>query len=403
MTGTAPTRLLVLTSSFPRWAGDTDPRFVEELSFELAREFDVTVLAPRCPGADRHERLVRDGRSIDVERFRYFFAAFESLAYDGGIMAKVRRNPLRALLVPLFLVGQLLALRRLQREKRFAIVHEHWVIPQGIVAALFGRLDRSAPPFLITAHGSDLASLKGPIASRIKRHVLARAAGVSVVSEALRAEAEALDCEPGEVVVAPMGVDLQSTFTPGNAVDRRGIIYVGKLAAYKGAGTLIEAMAQVAKSHPDATLTIVGDGDERESLQRRTSEPDLAGRVAFRGALPQSQLPGLLRAAQVAVVPSLREGLGLVIVEALGCGCAVVASDLPAVRDVIADGRTGLLARPGDAADLAEKIGTLLGDAGMRQTLAEAGRAHAVARFDWQPVGARYAELLREHAATPGS
>ena len=97
-------RLLVLASTFPRWAGDTEPRFVERLSYELAGSFDVVVLAPHTRGAKRQETMASNGRSIEVRRFRYFPERFETLAYDGGMLSRVRRNPLRLLVLPFFLV-----------------------------------------------------------------------------------------------------------------------------------------------------------------------------------------------------------------------------------------------------------------------------------------------------------
>jgi glycosyltransferase involved in cell wall biosynthesis len=116
--------------------------------------------------------------------------------------------------------------------------------------------------------------------------------------------------------------------------------------------------------------------------------------------VPNTQLPDYLRAAQIAVMPSViaasgdQEGLGLVAVEAMGCGCAVVASDLPAVRDTILDGHTGLMAKPADAEDLAEKISELLADDEKRQTLADTGHRYAVEHFDWRIVGDSYAKTI---------
>jgi phosphatidyl-myo-inositol dimannoside synthase len=89
-----------------------------------------------------------------------------------------------------------------------------------------------------------------------------------------------------------------------------------------------------------------------------------------------------------------REGLGLVLVEALGCGCPVVASDLPAVRDVIADGESGRLVPPGDAQALAAVIVELLDAPERRRSLADKGRRHCRETFDWSQIAERYAVLL---------
>jgi glycosyltransferase involved in cell wall biosynthesis len=96
-----------------------------------------------------------------------------------------------------------------------------------------------------------------------------------------------------------------------------------------------------------------------------------------------------------------QEGLGLVAVEAMGCGCAVVATDLPAVRDTVQHGKTGLVARAADAEDLAAKIETLLDDDALRLRLAKDGNEFARERFDWSVVGADYASLISRLQVRP--
>ena len=395
--------LLVLTSTLPRWAGDTEPCFVEDLSYQLADRFDVVVLAPHCAGAARHETLSDGKRRITVHRFRYCLVALQSLAYDGGVLSKLKRNPLRLLLVPLFLAAQTISIAKLHRRHRFAAIHAHWIIPQGMSAALFRLLARQAPPLLITSHGGDLFALRGALLARLKRWILGKATRISVVSDAMRSAAAELGCKDSDIAVRSMGVDLRFTFTPGAAgTERDGLIFVGRLVEKKGLTHLIEAVARLVAQHPELRLTIIGDGPLREPLTQLVGKLDLQDHVHFAGSLPNTELPGYLRTAQIAVMPSSgQEGLGLVAVEAMGCGCAVVASDLPAVRDVVIDGKTGLMVRPADSAALADKIDRLLTDDTLRDTLAAAGRRHALAHFDWREVGTTYAELIAGMLQTP--
>jgi glycosyltransferase involved in cell wall biosynthesis len=396
-----PRKLLVLTSTLPRWLDDTEPRFVEYLSYELARSFDVVVLAPHCPGAARQETLSNGKQSLAIHRFRYFIPALQSLAYDGGILSRIRGNPLRLLLVPFFLVAQLYAIVSLHRRYRFDAIHAHWIIPQGLVVATFRRLLRQAPPVLVTSHGGDLFALRGAVMGRLKHWIIATSTAVTVVSEAMRSYCDDLGFDAAKITVRSMGVDLRTTFTPGESpVQRRGLIFVGRLVEKKGVTFLIEAMALLAERYPDLRLTIVGAGPDRQSIVRLTKQHKLQENVRLVGSVLNVQLPDYLRAAQIAVMPSVvaasgdQEGLGLVAIEAMGCGCAVVASDLPAIRDSVLDGQTGLMARPADAQDLAEKIGELLADDHKRQTLAENGRRYAVENFDWRTVGDDYADLI---------
>ena len=101
-------------------------------------------------------------------------------------------------------------------------------------------------------------------------------------------------------------------------------------------------------AHPEAALTIIGEGPEKNSLLRKVSELRIDDQVTFKGAIENSSLPGFYQDADIVVFPSVvandgdREGFGLVLVEAMGCACAAVVSDLPAMRDIVEDGRNAL-------------------------------------------------------------
>lgn len=396
-------KLLVLASTFPRWAGDTEPRFVESLSFELAEKFDVIALAPHYRGAAREEMLSRNGRQIEVHRFRYCFEALETLAYEGGMLSRARQNPLRLLLLPLFLLGQGVATMRLCKSQSVAAIHAHWIFPQGFVMAVLSLFWRRHPPFLVTSHGGDLYALRGSMLERLQRWVLARADAVTVVSEAMREYCKEKGLGNNRMRVQPMGVNLESRFTPGGSgVPRDGLVFVGRLVEKKGVAYLIEAVSILARSNKDVELKVVGDGPLRESLEKLARELKVDDRVQFVGSVPNEEIPIFFQAAEISVMPSVvaasgdQEGLGLVAVEALGCGCAVVAFDLPAVRDTIIDGKTGLMAEPGNALDLADKIALLLDDKVLREGLAETGRSHVLRNFNWSAVGRAYTGIIEE-------
>jgi glycosyltransferase involved in cell wall biosynthesis len=400
--------LLVLTSTFPRWRDDKEPRFVELLCLELANYHSVTVLAPHCRGTKTHEVIESDGRVIDVYRFRYCFAGLETLAYNGGILSRIRSNPLSVLLVPFFLTGQLIKMIRLHRRFRYDVIHAHWIIPQGIVAALYRRLSRNAPALLVTSHGGDLFALRGWLLRKLKHWVLGSADQVTVVSEAMKPYCTDLGTDSEKIRVRSMGVDMTTVFKRDDSAARhQGLIFVGRLVEKKGVEYLIRAMKILMRRHPDLPLMIVGDGPDEDSLKSLSNELKLDDNITFAGSKLNSELPALLRSANIFVMPSIvaksgdQEGLGLVAVEAMGCGCAVVATDLPAVRDTVQHGKTGLVARAADAEDLAAKIETLLDDDALRLRLAKDGNEFARERFDWSVVGADYASLISRLQVRP--
>jgi glycosyltransferase involved in cell wall biosynthesis len=383
-------RLLVVTSTFPIHEGDSGPPFVLDLCRHLASHCDVVVLAPHAPGAVARERL----SGIEVIRYRYAPFALERLTYDGGIMASLRHHPWRLLLVPLFIVGQLIAVIRMLRASPFDAVHAHWLIPQGLVTALAVRDKRLV--WIATAHGSDVLALRGRIFSAIRRYVVERASGITTVSRALRDYLQAEGADGTKISVIPMGVDLQNRFVPASITrNHHDIITVGRLVDGKRFDVLIRAMPIILKRYPQATLTLFGDGPKKQSLLQLAQELGVHNQVRFAGAVPQSELRAYYQKATFLVLPSSKEGLGLVLAEALGCECAVIASDLETVRDVVEDGVTGLLFPVGDYQALAEQAIRLLADPTLRDRLAHDGRKHVLRHLDLPAIAVRYHELLR--------
>lgn len=202
--------------------------------------------------------------------------------------------------------------------------------------------------------------------------------------------------------VIPMGVDLQKRFTPPVNRQVTGVIlFVGRLVEKKGLRYLIEALPPLLDKHPQAILRIVGDGQEKERIQERISELNLDQCVELKGAAANDVLPDIYRSSDVVVFPSVvaddgdREGFGLVLVEALGCECATIVTDLPAMRDIIRDGKSALVVPQKDSVQLAEKICRLLADDTLRRNLGEQGRAYVLKRFDWEIITSRYKKLIR--------
>lgn len=378
-------RVLVLTSTYPRWLGDTEPAFVHALCERLSERFDIWVLAPHAPGAKTHEVF----GNVQVVRFRYFFDWGESLAYQGGIMANLRSKRLRYLLVPPFLICQWMLVLRLLLSQRFDVVHAHWLFPQGFVAGIAKCLLPRFPALVCTSHGTDLNSLQGGMFTRIKRFAIRQSDAFTVVSAAMQVKAQSLGVDLQKTSVIPMGVDAGMLFTPDTTAQRapRQLLFVGRLDEQKGIELLIRAMPDVLARYPDCTLKIIGHGPQREKLQQRVDQLGLVERIVFVGAVPNTELPSHFRTATLMVFPSVgAEGLGLVCAEALACGCPVVASDLPAVQEVVQHEVGGLIFRQGDCKHLTSQVLLMLSDPARRSAMGVAGRAHVLAHFDWNQV-----------------
>lgn len=381
-------RVLVLTSTYPRHPGDAGvPPFVHELTRRLAAWFEMHVLAPHAPGSAVEETL--DG--VQVHRFRYLPETLETLAYGGGMLPGLLRRPWRTAGLPALLWGEYSAGRRLLADGGFGLIHAHWAIPHGYI----GTKLKDGRALLCTCHGSDLFALDQIWARAFKRLALTRADAVTVVSAALQAKAHALAPRVAAEVM-PMGVDM-TRFTPPAAGARRdGLLYVGRLVDDKGVEVLLRALAD-----PRLTgrrLRIVGAGGAETTLKALTQGLGLAARVEFLGALPNHALPALYRAAEALVFPSLlgrrgqQEGMGLVPLEALACGCPVIASRLPAVAEVVQEGKSGVLFTPGDPKALADAILQLLADP-LQSDRTSDSRPALAARYDWATIAEGYRQL----------
>lgn len=397
--------LLVLTSTYPRWQGDPEPAFVHELARRLTERFEVIVLGPHAPGAARRE--VFDG--VDVVRYRYAPRRLQTLVNDGGIVTNLRRSPWKISLVPSFVLGMLWSAWRVMRLRDIDVVHAHWLVPQGVVAGLLRWLPGRNVPFVITSHGADLYALRGKLFALLKRFAVARAEAVTVVSAPMLQELSAMGCDLKKISVRSMGVDLQGRFVPDSTVRRSSseVLFVGRLVEKKGLRYLINAMPEVIKRRPDVRLIIAGFGPDEESLRARAKELDLNDSIRFVGAVEQSQLPSLYRRAAVLVAPFVRarsgdeEGLGLVIVEALGCCCPVVAGDVGAMTEIFGQTSGDFVVDVTNPQLLAERVLEVISKPGFTKARVVKLRRELQDRFDWQRVAIGYAELLERcvHAA----
>ena len=171
--------------------------------------------------------------------------------------------------------------------------------------------------------------------------------------------------------------------------------YFGRLKKYKSVEQLLRAMVSLKANVPQLKLVVVGEGDNRSSLQLLAKNLNITDAVTFTGFVSEQEKVLWLQRVWFAVNTSSKEGWGLTVIEANACGTAVVASDVPGLRDAVKNHETGLLYEFGNIQDLVEKITWLLSDHQLRNRLAESAHRWA-ATFDWGVAAHRTLALLEQ-------
>jgi glycosyltransferase involved in cell wall biosynthesis len=232
------------------------------------------------------------------------------------------------------------------RRDDFDLIDAHYFYPDGVAAALLAeKLDK---PLVITARGTDInliADLPSP-----RRQILAaasRAQAVIAVSAALKARMEQIGIDPARITVLRNGVAL-STFTMTPRKDARLalgledgplLLAVGNILASKGQDVAIRALTLL----PDARLLIIGSGADQAAFEQLAINQGVGDRVRFVGRVAQDALSTWYSAADISLLPSMREGWPNVLLESLACGTPVVATDVGGVAEIIAAPEAGLL------------------------------------------------------------
>jgi glycosyltransferase involved in cell wall biosynthesis len=385
-------KVLFLTHSYPRETGDAPGSFVLRLATALRDEgVETSVVAPAGPGLQDHERI----DDIPVDRFRYAPRKYETLAYGGNMATQVQASWSAKVTMLGFLGAEFRSAVQARRDFEPDVVHAHWWFPNGLVGTWLAKMANR--PLVTTLHGTDVRLAKTVAFSRPAfRHVMNHSTVVTAVSRWLASEAQSV-VSGAAPIVAPMPVATE-LFSPGGERHPKRFLFVGRLNKQKGIALLLHALSRI----PDTSveLDIVGDGEDRDSLQGIAASLGLSNRLKWHGAVAQPDLKTFYRAATALVVPSVGEGLGLVAVEAQLCDAPVIAFDSGGIPDVVQHDRTGILVSDVDAGALAAAMVSLLARNDRGAALGAAGRMHALSTFAPESVARRYADIYRSAIAS---
>lgn len=216
-----------------------------------------------------------------------------------------------------------------------------------------------------------------------------------VISESTRQDLISRGLAPERVRVIHCGLD-HDLYRRDPSVKKAAlptVLYLGRLKKYKSVQHLIAAFASLRRRVPSAQLIVVGEGDYRAALQRQVEQAGLSAQVRFKGFVQADEKVRLLQESWVAVCPSLKEGWGLTNIEAHACGTAVVASDVPGLRDSVQHGKNGYLYPYGDLEALETALFRILTDRAERERLEQGAWAWSQA-FSWDAAAAELAQMI---------
>ncbi|WP_216667673.1 glycosyltransferase [Saccharibacillus deserti] len=272
------------------------------------------------------------------------------------------------------------------------LIHAHFG-PEGCLAMPIA--EKLKIPLIVTFHGYD-ATTKDEYARKsyythrnyLKQRPKLQQKGALfiAVSDFIRSKLLSQGYPPEKVIRHYIGINTE-TFTPDSSIQRRdAVLFVGRLVEVKGCAYLIDAMAEVQRSNPEAELIIIGDGPLRSELEERAASK--LTRYRFLGTQSPDVVREWMNQARVFSVPSVRaengaeEGLGMVFLEAAAMGLPVASFATGGIPEAVEHGRTGYLAPERDAAKLSSYIERLLSDRELWNSFSEYGRVRVSRKFD---------------------
>lgn len=377
-------RILLSPSAFYPHVGG-----IEELTRQLARSYrlaghTVMVLAPRWPHALAPTEMV-DG--ILVQRVPMPLPSRHRRS-----MASFLRRSIPAAARALFI-----GLRW-----RPDVVHLQGVGPNGIYGVLLAAACGAS--LVVTSQGEQTMDAtriyqRSPIQRWILRCALQRASAVTACSVDALTALRGYGSWSAQTAVVPNGVnpaDIEGVRAAPTVQRRPFVFAVGRHVENKGFSVLLQAFASVATEYPEVELIVGGDGPHHGTLRELTASLGIADRVRFPGFLDRPAVADHFRQCALFVLPSYHEPFGIVVLEAMAAGKAVIATRAGGVPEFVEDGVQGILVPPRDPEAVAVALRRLLADAASAERMGAAGRRLVREQFTWEAISERYVALYAQ-------
>ncbi len=335
--------------------------------------------------------LQKLGNEVTIVTFRDVYPASREETIDGLHVVRIYLPRNNVLLYPAFALFEYFSIRRIIKAKKIDLLHSHYVFPDGLVSRL-----QPGVPGIATEHTSGfLDRLERGRMLGLYRRVYARMDHIITPSDELAEAVESLGIPRQKITFVSNGVDTEK-FSPevppkdirqqySLAPESRIVLCPRRLEPKNGIKYLVEAVPAVLQKCPDARFFIVGGSypDQLTLLQKKGRELGVQDQIIFTGSVPNTEMPSWYTAADVVVLPSLKEATSIAGLEAMACGRPLVGTNVGGIPYLIDDGKTGLLVEPKDPHGLADALVRVLADDVVRSEMGVAARKKTVDQFSW--------------------
>jgi len=398
-------RICILTHTYPKFEGDSTAPFMSCLAQAYADlGHQVFVLTPFVKGLQWPKRNPR------VISYKYIWPPkLHLLGYSRSMFADVRLRFSNYFLAPFMFFFGFLALWKLVKKEKIDIIHAHWIVPNGFLAALVCRLTKT--PLVVSIPGSDVqVARKNKIFAKMAVFASKIADLVTTNSEDLKQAMVDLGAEPKKFKMIIYGIDkdkMRIDTTQNNQLrkklelDKNDIIVlaVGRLVYKKGFDILIKAMSEIIKKNPKVKTIIVGDGDLKNDLVNLVKKLKVQQNVIFTGTVPYKELIYYYNLADIFTMPSVSpppDGLNVCVIDAMACGKPIVATNIAGNPLVVKDGVNGLLIPQKRPDLLAKALLKLFFSKNLREKYGKAGRRLVLQKFTWEKLAQEYLKYFNK-------
>ncbi len=291
---------------------------------------------------------------------------------------------------------------KINRDFKFDLIHAHVALPDGESALLLNK--KYNKPIITTIHGQDMnytVNLNDDYKEKVI-NVIEKSDKIVFVSNKLRKEAEKYTNKTSNFEVISNGISIEDIKKQYNDeikeefTNKKYILVVGNLLKTKGMHYAIEAFSEIHKKYDDYIMIIIGRGPERENLERLCKDRGVEDKIIFKGQVPNGKVMEYMNYCEFFVLPSYKEGFGVVYIEAMAHGKTVIGCKGEGIQDVIENLKDGILVLPQDKDDLRNKMELLITDSELRESIGVNAKKKILSNYTWDNNAVKNYQLYEE-------